>query len=87
MTTLLKNAVGQPPATGTGNDTAVWPYSRARTRSATAVRSETTIIEADADLYHRVATRLVNEGETVAAEDVLGPLDDTEGVPEEADQE
>jgi hypothetical protein len=83
MTTLLKNRVGQPPATGSD----VKPYPPALVRSATAIRSETTIIEADADLYHRVATRLVNQGETVAAEDVLGPLDDTEDVLEEAEQE
>lgn len=57
MTTLLKNRVGEAPATEV-------PES-----------SETTLIESDRDLYLRVTYRLANAGETVPAEEVLGPLD------------
>ncbi len=83
-TTLLKNSVGQRPATEKTP-----PSPAAAVPSATAIQGETTIIEADGDLYHRVTTRLGNPAETVAAEDVLGPLDqvDDESAAHDADRE
>jgi hypothetical protein len=82
MPTLLTNRIGQPPATGTGG---VRPYP-AVIASATAITSETTLIERDADLHHRVVARLANPGETIPVEDILGPLDEVEDA-QTADQE
>jgi hypothetical protein len=39
---------------------------------------ETAVIEQDQDLYTRVLQRLANPGETIPAEAVLGPLDDSD---------
>lgn len=58
MTTLLKNRVGEAPATDVPDV------------------SETTLIEQDPELYERITERLANPGTTIAAEELLGNLDE-----------